>query len=53
VGGSEAVRVLQAYVRKVRVVRPFFDAAPDGPPAAFAAELSRHPVFRLRRRTAS
>jgi hypothetical protein len=53
VDGSEASRVLQAYVRNVRVVRPFFDAAPDSPLAAFAAEAPCHPVFRLRPRTAS
>jgi len=48
VGDQEAARVLQAYLRKVRVVRPYFDAAPNSPLEAFAAEASRHPVFRLR-----
>jgi deazaflavin-dependent oxidoreductase (nitroreductase family) len=47
VGEQEAAPVLQAYLRKVRVVRPYFDAAPDGPLEAFTAEASRHPVFRL------
>jgi hypothetical protein len=28
-------------------VKPFFEAAPDGPLEAFAAEAARHPVFRL------
>ena len=46
--GSEAAAVLQTYVRSVRIVRPFFDAAPDSPLAQFASEVSRHPVFRLR-----
>ena len=47
VHGDEAAGVLQTYVRRVRVVRAFFDAAPDSPLAAFAAETSQHPVFRL------
>jgi deazaflavin-dependent oxidoreductase (nitroreductase family) len=50
VAAEEAAPVLQAYLRKVRVVRPYFDAAPDSPLEAFAAEASRHPVFRLRAR---
>jgi hypothetical protein len=28
-------------------VKPFFDATPDAPLEAFAAEAARHPVFRL------
>ena len=48
ISGNEAAAVLQSYVREVRVVRPFFDAAPDSPLTQFAAEVSRHPVFRLR-----
>ena len=48
VGAQEAAPVLQAYLRKVRVVRPYFDAAPDSPLEAFIAEASRPPVFRLR-----
>ena len=47
VEGDEAARVLQAYLRKVRVARPYFTAAPESPVEAFAAELSQHPVFRL------
>jgi deazaflavin-dependent oxidoreductase (nitroreductase family) len=47
VGGLEAARVLQAYLGKVRVVRQYFDAAPDSPLESFAAEASLHPVFRL------
>jgi deazaflavin-dependent oxidoreductase (nitroreductase family) len=50
VDGPEAAGVLRAYVRSVRVVRPYFDAAPDSPLDAFGAEASRHPVFRLRPR---
>lgn len=48
IGGGDAARVLQAYLRKVRVVRRYFDAAPDSPLEAFTAELASHPVFRLR-----
>jgi deazaflavin-dependent oxidoreductase (nitroreductase family) len=47
VGNQEAAGVLQAYLRKVRVVRPYFGVAPNSPLEAFAAEASRHPVFRL------
>jgi deazaflavin-dependent oxidoreductase (nitroreductase family) len=46
---QDAAPILQAYVRKVRIVRPYFDAAPDDPLEAFVAEASRHPVFRLQR----
>jgi deazaflavin-dependent oxidoreductase (nitroreductase family) len=48
VGSDEAADVLQTYLRTVRVVRPFFDVAPDSPHEAFVAEAHRHPVFRLR-----
>jgi len=44
---AEAVPVLRKYLAEVRVVRPYFDAAPDAPDEALAAEVSRHPVFRL------
>jgi len=47
VSGEAAANVLQTYLRNVRVVRPYFDAAPDSPLSAFAAEASQHPVFRL------
>jgi deazaflavin-dependent oxidoreductase (nitroreductase family) len=50
---EEAARVLQAYLRKVRVVRPYFDVAPDSPLEEFVAEASRHPVFRLQPKTAT
>ncbi|SFW91922.1 nitroreductase family deazaflavin-dependent oxidoreductase [Amycolatopsis australiensis] len=41
--------VLRAYVRKIPVTAPFFDAKLTDPPEAFAAEADRHPVFRLAR----
>ncbi len=44
---TESARVLKRYVEQERIVRPWFDAAPDGPVEAFAAEADRHPVFRL------
>jgi len=46
-GGEAAASVLQAYLRKVRIVRPYFDAAPESPLSAFTVEVSQHPVFRL------
>ncbi len=46
-GAAESAPVLQRYVRRERVVRPWFDAPHDGPVEAFAAEADRHPVFRL------
>jgi deazaflavin-dependent oxidoreductase (nitroreductase family) len=45
--GEAAATVLQTYLRQVRVVRPYFDAAPESPLSAFAEEVSQHPVFRL------
>jgi deazaflavin-dependent oxidoreductase (nitroreductase family) len=42
-----AVPVLRKYMTEVRVTRPYFDAAPDSPDEDVAAELPRHPVFRL------
>jgi deazaflavin-dependent oxidoreductase (nitroreductase family) len=47
VEAEEAAPVLRAYVRKLRVVRPYFNARPDDPLDAFAAEAKCHPVFRL------
>jgi deazaflavin-dependent oxidoreductase (nitroreductase family) len=44
---TQAVPVLRKYLTEVRVVRPYFDAAPDAPDKTLEAELSRHPVFRL------
>ena len=47
VGSEEAAPVLQRYLKRVPVVRPFFDARPGSPLAEFEAEAPRHPVFRL------
>ena len=40
--------MLKRYATQVPVTRPYFDATPDSPPEAFAAEVRRHPVFRIR-----
>lgn len=44
---DEAARVLKAYLALEPITRPYFDAATDDPEVAFAAEVERHPVFRL------
>ncbi|HEV7205113.1 MAG TPA: nitroreductase family deazaflavin-dependent oxidoreductase [Jatrophihabitans sp.] len=47
VSADEAGPVLKRYVALAKVTRPYFRAAPDAPPAEFAAEADRHPVFEL------
>ena len=42
-----AAPILRTYVERVPITRPYFDAAPDAPLAAFVAEATRHPVFRV------
>jgi len=44
---TEAAPVLQRYITRVPITRPYFDATPDSPLAAFIAEAPRHPVFHL------
>jgi hypothetical protein len=39
--------VLRRYVRAVAVTRPYFEAGPDDPDAAFVDEAAKHPVFQL------
>jgi hypothetical protein len=39
--------VLRRYMAQIRVIRPYFDAAPDSPDDAIKAELPRHPVLEL------
>jgi len=46
-GRQEAAPVLKAYVARVPVTRPFFDAGPTSGLAVFRAEADRHPVFRI------
>jgi deazaflavin-dependent oxidoreductase (nitroreductase family) len=47
VGAEDAIPVLRKYIDEIRVTRPYFDATPSSSDAAVAAELPRHPVFRL------
>ncbi len=42
-----AAPVLREYLKKVAVVRPFFDVKTGSPLEAFVVEAPRHPVFRL------
>jgi deazaflavin-dependent oxidoreductase (nitroreductase family) len=42
-----AIPVLRAYIGEIKVTRAYFDANPDSPDDAVAAELKRHAVFRL------
>jgi hypothetical protein len=42
-----AIPVLRAYIREIKVTRPYFDANPHSPDDSIAAELTRHAVFRL------
>jgi deazaflavin-dependent oxidoreductase (nitroreductase family) len=44
-GAAASAPVLKAYIAKVAVTKPFFDAKPDSAVDAFEAEASRHPVF--------
>jgi deazaflavin-dependent oxidoreductase (nitroreductase family) len=47
VGPQESAPVLREYLRQAKTVRSCFDASPDSPLDAFAAEAGRHPVFRI------
>lgn len=47
VDADTAAPVLKQYVQEIAVVRPFFDAAKNAPVEKFAAEASRHPVFKI------
>ena len=46
-GPDQSGPVLKRYVSQVPITRPYFDATPDSPLEAFAAEAQRHPVFRI------
>lgn len=50
---ADAAPVLQRYVARVPITRPYFDATPASPLAAFIQEAPRHPVFRLGSQTTS
>jgi deazaflavin-dependent oxidoreductase (nitroreductase family) len=45
VPAGERAPILRDYLRQVPFTRDFFDAGPDAPVEAFAAEADRHPVF--------
>ena len=47
VDAEEAAPILQRYLKRVPVVRPFFDVSPGSPLAEFETEAPHHPVFRL------
>jgi deazaflavin-dependent oxidoreductase (nitroreductase family) len=47
VGPAAAAPVLREYLRRTPIVRPYFDATAASPLEAFAAEATRHPVFRV------
>ena len=47
VGADEAAPILREYLRTTPLVKPYFDAAPDAPVAAFVGEAATHPVFRV------
>jgi deazaflavin-dependent oxidoreductase (nitroreductase family) len=44
---EDAAPVLKKYLTRYPVVRPFFDVTPNSNLREFAAEASRHPVFRI------
>lgn len=46
-GPQESAPVLRKYVTEVPITRPYFDATPRSPLAAFEAKAARHPVFRV------
>jgi hypothetical protein len=48
VDAETAAPILREYLRKTPVTKPYFDASAESPLEEFAAEASRHPVFRVR-----
>lgn len=44
---ATAAPVLKVYVNRATIVRPYFDASPESPLEAFAAEAKQHPVFEI------
>ena len=44
---EEAAPVLKRYITDVPITRPYFEVKPTSDLTAFAAEASRHPVFRV------
>jgi deazaflavin-dependent oxidoreductase (nitroreductase family) len=48
VDAETAAPILREYLRKTPVTKPYFDASAESRLEEFAAEASRHPVFRVR-----
>ena len=46
-GPDDSAPILKEYVQRNAITRPYIDAPPDAPAEAFAAEASRHPVFKI------
>lgn len=46
-GPEDSAPILRRYVTQVPITRPYFDAGPASPAAAYVAEARRHPVFRV------
>ena len=46
-GPDDAAPVLQLYIMRVPITRPYFDARPGSPLSDFISEAPRHPVFAL------
>ena len=44
---DERAPILKNYLAIETITQPYFDAGPDSPLEAFAAEAERHPVFLL------
>ena len=44
---EQAAPVLKQYLKRVQVVRPFFDVTTNSSLEEFVTEAPRHPVFRL------
>ena len=47
VAPTAAVPVLRNHITEIKVTRPYFDAGPSSTDEEIAAELPKHPVFRL------
>lgn len=47
VPAADAGPVLHRYVQDVKITRPYLDAGPADPEAAFIDEAAKHPVFEL------
>jgi len=44
---ADAAPVLQRYITRVPITRPYFDVKPGSPLGDFISEAPRHPVFAL------